>query len=74
MKDRAQSERIGNAIRKRRTALEMSQEGFADSIKMHRAYYGALERGEINLTLRTLRRVAGGLGIKAWEILRDADF
>lgn len=54
--------------------MDMSQEGFADSIKMHRAYYGALERGEINLTLRTLRRVASGLGIKAWEILRDADF
>lgn len=73
MKDRAYSERVGNAIRKRRAALDMSQEAFADSIKMHRAYYGSLERGEVNLTLRTLRRIGAGLGARVWEILKDAD-
>ena len=67
------SERTGLAIRKRREALGFSQEGFADKIDMHRTYYGALERGENNLTLRTLKRVCAGLGVKIWEILKDAD-
>lgn len=50
-----------------------SKEAFADKIGMHWAYYSALERGESNLTLRTLRRVCIGLGAKIWEVLRDAD-
>jgi transcriptional regulator with XRE-family HTH domain len=73
MKDRQLSERTGLAIRKRREALGFSQEGFADKIDMHRTYYSALERGENNLTLRTLKRVCAGLGVKIWEILKDAD-
>jgi transcriptional regulator with XRE-family HTH domain len=40
---------------------------------MHGTYYSALERGESNLTFRTLRRVSVGLGAKMWEVLRDAD-
>ncbi len=75
MKGRALSEpeRVGVALRKQREALGISQEAFADKIEMHRTYYGALERGETNLTLRTLRRVCTGLGVKIWEVLKDAD-
>lgn len=73
MKDRAQAERIGAAMRSRRESLEVSQEAFAEKIGMHRTYYSALERGEINLTLKTIRRICTGLGIKAWELLQDAD-
>lgn len=63
--------RLGAAIRERRVALGLSQEGFADAIKMHRAYYSKIERGERNLTLVTLLRVCDGLGIKPSQILRD---
>jgi transcriptional regulator with XRE-family HTH domain len=73
MKDKALSERIGGAFRKHREAMDISQEAFADKISMHRTYYSALERGEINLTLKTLKRVSGGLGVKMWELLKDAD-
>jgi transcriptional regulator with XRE-family HTH domain len=72
MKDRALAEKVGAAMRNRRLSLEVSQEAFADTIGMHRTYYSALERGEINLTLRTLRRVCSGLGIQVWELLKDA--
>ena len=37
--------RLGAVIRDRRVALGVSQEAFADSIKMHRAYYSKIERG-----------------------------
>lgn len=73
MKDGALAERIGAAMRGRRRLLKVSQEAFADKIGMHRTYYSALERGEINLTLKTIRRVSAGLGIKIWELLKDAD-
>ncbi len=64
---------LGAAIRKRRTALKVSQEAFADLIGMHRAYYSAIERGERNLTLGTLHRVAKGLGVRMADLMRDCN-
>jgi transcriptional regulator with XRE-family HTH domain len=64
---------LGAAIRKRRTALNVSQEAFADLIAMHRAYYSAIERGERNLTLGTLHRVAKGLGVRMADLLRECN-
>ena len=61
------------AIRRRRTALRVSQEAFADLIGMHRAYYSAIERGEKNLTLGTLHRVAKGLGARMADLMRDCN-
>lgn len=72
MDEASLQEKLGAAIRERRTALEMTQEAFADSIKMHRAYYSKIERGERNVTLATLWRVAGGLGLEPSELLRVA--
>jgi transcriptional regulator with XRE-family HTH domain len=62
---------MGRALRARREAAGMSQDQFADHIDMHRAYYAAIERGEKNVTLRTLKRVADGLRVPMSEILRD---
>ncbi len=55
--------RIGRVMRERRIELGFSQESFADSIGMHRAYYGQIERGRKNLTVTTLARLAQGLAI-----------
>lgn len=65
--------RVGRAIRVRREALHFSQESFADSIGMHRAYYSAIERGEKNVTLPTLRRITVGLGVTFSELLEGVD-
>ena len=67
------AERVGQGLRQLRTAKGLSQEAFADSIRMHRAYYSAIERGEKNLTLSTLARVAAGLGITMASLLRSCD-
>lgn len=53
--------RLAAAIRARREQLKFSQDSFADEIGMHRAYYSSIERGERNLTVQTLLRVASGL-------------
>lgn len=64
--------KIGVAIRSYRSELGLSQERFADSIAMHRAYYSSIERGEKNITLLTLARLADGLGVRASKILDAA--
>lgn len=73
MKRRPLQIRIGEAVRKRREALAMSQEAFADKIHMHRAYYGALERGEKNLQLSTLEKVCEGLQSPMSQVILDAE-
>lgn len=64
--------KLGAAVRERREALEFSQDTFADSIGMHRAYYSAIERGERNVTLYTIDRVAKGLKMTITELMEAA--
>ena len=71
MDEATMQRRLGAAIRERRTALGFSQDTFADEIEMHRAYYSSIERGERNLTLQTLTRVARGLKLRAAELLAE---
>ncbi len=65
---------LGMAIRRRREISKVSQDTFADSIQMHRAYYSAIERGEKNLTLRVLLRVADGLKARISDLIREAGY
>ena len=65
--------RIGVVIRKHREAKGFTQEGFADHIQMHRAYYGALENGKKNLQLSTLERVCEGLVVRMSDVVRNAE-
>lgn len=64
--------KLGAAIRSRRLASRYSQDSFADAIGMHRAYYSSIERGERNLTLASLKRVADGLRCKIADLMLDA--
>ena len=66
-------ERIGEAIRKHRKAKQFTQEGFADHIEMHRAYYGEIERGTKDFQLSTFERVCVGLETHMWVIVKDAE-
>ena len=66
-------QKLGHAIRAQRARRKISQEDFADAIGMHRAYYGAIERGLKNLTLRNIARVAEGLGVTPAKLFADAE-
>lgn len=48
---------IGSNLRAYRQARGLSQEEFADLLKVHRTYMGSIERGERNLTLRSVERI-----------------
>lgn len=49
---------VGRNLRAYREARNLSQEAFADLLGVHRTYMGGIERGERNLTLRSLERIA----------------
>lgn len=66
-------QQLGKALRTRREEAGFSQEGFADKIGMHRTYYSAIERGEKNIQLDTLKRVCNGLGCRSWEVMKEAE-
>lgn len=65
--------RIGLAVRQRRESLCVRQEDVAKKLKMHRTYYGAIERGQKNVRLETLERICAVLKISMWEVMQDAE-
>ena len=48
----------GQNIRAARERMGLSQDAFADVCGVHRTYIGSVERGERNITLDTLARIA----------------
>lgn len=49
---------VGRNLRAIREQRGVSQERMAELVGVHRTYYGGLERGERNLSLQSLERLA----------------
>ncbi|MBA3617869.1 MAG: helix-turn-helix transcriptional regulator, partial [Rubrobacteraceae bacterium] len=52
---------LGERVRELRSGLGLSQEKLADVSGLHRTYIGAIERGERNVSLRNIVRLAQAL-------------
>jgi transcriptional regulator with XRE-family HTH domain len=65
--------RLGQTVRELRSSAGYSQESFAAKIKVHRTFMGTIERGKTNVSLETLERLARGLGMAVWELVRIAE-
>jgi transcriptional regulator with XRE-family HTH domain len=63
--------RFGKVVRKRRSELGVSQEEFADRCGMDRTYIGGIERGERNVSLLNINRIARALKLSLFELFRD---
>ena len=63
---------LGKALRHKRSMLGMSQEGLALLAELDRSYVGGIERGEHNVAIINLIRLADALGINASELLDSA--
>jgi transcriptional regulator with XRE-family HTH domain len=63
---------IGHAVRSLREEQDHSQEAFAASAGLDRSYYGAIERGEFNVTIDTLVKIATALKMPASKVLERA--
>jgi transcriptional regulator with XRE-family HTH domain len=70
---------IGNRLGDLRRKKGLSQEKLGWKAKLHYTYIGAIERGEKNVSIITIGKIAKGLGISVNEILnismdvKDAD-
>lgn len=62
--------RFGRAVRVRRKELGVSQEEFADLCGLHRTYMGGIERGERNLSLMNIEKIARALKINLSQLFR----
>jgi len=74
---------FGHAVRETRARRGLSQEELGFRAKLHRNYVGAIERGEINPTLRVILKVSKGLQVwpselaelteVRWEAMRNGN-
>jgi transcriptional regulator with XRE-family HTH domain len=64
---------VGRNLRAYRASRGLSQEAFADVVGVHRTYMGGLERGERNLTLKSVEKIAAKLGVDPFSLLRSDD-
>ena len=60
---------LGRNVRQLREGRGLSQEAFADELGVHRTYLGGVERGERNLTLRSVERLAEWLQVPPLDLL-----
>ena len=59
--DKAFLEKIGNRIRELRIEADLSQEKLAFACELDRTYIGSVERGERNISVINLRKIAKAL-------------
>lgn len=63
---------LGMAIRRIRQASNISQEKLALTAELDRSYVGRVERGDNNVAVLTLSRVAAALGVTMSQLLVEA--
>lgn len=63
---------LGEAIKRVRIACGFSQEELALRVEIDRSYMGGIERGESNVTVLNLVKIAGALGMDASDLLSQA--
>ncbi len=64
--------RLGEFLRSVREKRGWSQEDLGYECGLHRTYIGAIERGEYNITLLSLRKITDTLGITLVDAVRAA--
>lgn len=64
--------RLGDAIRARRLALQMSQEALADAAQINRTHMGEVERGRRNVSFLAIVRIARAVELTPSQIMEAA--
>ena len=64
------NKQVGDNIRRYRNKMGLSQEELAFEARLHRAYIGQIERGEKNMGLINLEKIAKALKISVDKLVR----
>lgn len=62
---------FGRRVRVRRQELGLSQEALADASELHWTFVGQVERGQRNLTLHNIIKIADGLGVDPGDLVKQ---
>ncbi|OBY80371.1 transcriptional regulator [Paenibacillus sp. KS1] len=65
--------RIGERIRQLRKQQDISQDILAERSGLHNNYIGQVERGEKNITIESLNKIATGLSVSFEELFYCID-
>ena len=63
--------KLGNRIRKLRKAKQLSQEALAFEADLDRTYVSSVERGERNIAVLNLAKLARALGVETSDLLEE---
>lgn len=66
-------EKFGEQVRQLRKALGLSQEDLAELTDLHRTYIGGIERGERNVALINIVRLAKALNVSPSDLLKGIE-
>ena len=61
---------LGRNVRARRLELEMTQEALAQDCELDSTYVSAIERGLRNPSVDVIAKLAVGLRVPAWVLMR----
>jgi transcriptional regulator with XRE-family HTH domain len=64
---------FGARVRTRRNELDLSQEGLADKSGLHWTFVGQVERGQRNLSLHNLLKLAAALDIDPGRLVEGLE-
>lgn len=62
---------FGTKIQDLRKKSNLSQEGLANLSGLHRTYIGMIERGEKNITLKNIEKIANALNVSLYDLFKD---
>ncbi|MCP1136290.1 helix-turn-helix domain-containing protein [Paenibacillus polysaccharolyticus] len=63
--------RVGKKIRLYRKARKLTQEELGELLQIDYSYLGRIERGEVNITIETLNKIANALNIAPSQLLEE---
>ncbi len=73
MEEEALAARLGELVRRLRLERGYSQAGFAEACRLERAYMGMIERGEVNVSVRTALKIARGLDLTLSQLFEELE-
>jgi len=65
--------RFGIVVRARRNELGISQEDFAERAGLHRTYISDLERGQRNVSLENIEKLARALSLSIGDLMKRVE-